>query len=216
MSVFILQSSLASLLAHPLTESHSSPWWLTGWNGNSPPTGAIRVASKLSLFLAELRRRKVYRVAAIYAAVGVAISLAVPDLFGALLLPDWAARLVIVFIVIGFPVALVMAWALELTPQGVVKAGGNNMPIYIVAAVLTLISLYWYFGKETQPATEPATATMQSELPAEVIATAAPPSLAVIPFQNMSMSDANEPFTVGIHDDLLTQLSKIRFTPCSS
>jgi len=80
-------------------------------------TGAINVASKLSLFLAELKRRKVYRVAAIYAAVGVAISLAVPDLFGALLLPGWATRLVIVLITIGFPIALVLAWAYEVKPE---------------------------------------------------------------------------------------------------
>ncbi len=76
------------------------------------------MASKLSLFFAELKRRKVYRVAAIYAAVGVAISLAVPDLFGALLIPAWATRLVIVFILIGFPVALVLAWAYEVKPEG--------------------------------------------------------------------------------------------------
>jgi len=75
------------------------------------------VASKLSLFLAELKRRKVYRVAAIYAAVGVAISLAVPDLFGALLLPGWTTRLVIVLIAIGFPIALVLAWAYEVRPE---------------------------------------------------------------------------------------------------
>jgi len=69
------------------------------------------------MFLAELKRRKVYRVAAIYAAVGVAISLAVPDLFEALLLPGWATRLVIVLIAIGFPIALVLAWAYEVRPE---------------------------------------------------------------------------------------------------
>jgi non-specific serine/threonine protein kinase len=75
------------------------------------------VASKLSLFLAELKRRKVYRVAAVYAAVGVAISLGVPDLFGAFDLPSSAARLVILLIVIGFPVALILAWAYEVKPE---------------------------------------------------------------------------------------------------
>ena len=85
------------------------------------------MASKLSLFLAELKRRKVYQVAAIYLALGVAISLAVPDLFGALLLPDWAARLVIVFLVIGFPVALVLAWAYEVKPEE--PKGGEETPV---------------------------------------------------------------------------------------
>jgi len=76
------------------------------------------VASKLSLFLAELKRRKVYHVAAVYAAVGVAISIAVPDVFGAFGFPDWAAPLIIVVIALGFPIALVLAWAYEVRPEG--------------------------------------------------------------------------------------------------
>ena len=75
------------------------------------------MASKLSSFLAELKRRKVYHVAAVYAAVGAAISIAIPDLFGAFGFPEWAAPLVIVIIVIGFPVALVLAWAYEVRPE---------------------------------------------------------------------------------------------------
>jgi TolB-like protein len=75
------------------------------------------MASRLPLFLAELKRRKVYHVAAVYAAVGVAISVAVPDLFGAFGFPSWAAALVIVVIAIGFPIALVLAWAYEVRPE---------------------------------------------------------------------------------------------------
>jgi hypothetical protein len=75
------------------------------------------VASKLSLFLAELKRRKVYHVAAVYVAVGVAVSLAVPDLFSAFDLPNSVARLVILLVAIGFPIALVLAWAYELKPE---------------------------------------------------------------------------------------------------
>ncbi len=75
------------------------------------------MASKLPVFLAELKRRKVYRVAAVYAAVGVAISLGVPDIFTAFDLPTSAARLVIILIAIGFPVALVLAWAYEVKPD---------------------------------------------------------------------------------------------------
>jgi len=69
------------------------------------------------LFLAELKRRRVYHIAAAYLAVGVAISLAVPDLFAAFELPTAAARLVIVLIAIGFPIALVLAWAYEVRPE---------------------------------------------------------------------------------------------------
>jgi TolB-like protein len=75
------------------------------------------VASRLSLFPAELRRRKVYHVAAVYATVGVAICLGVPDLFSAFDLPASAARLVIVLIAVGFSIALVLAWAYEIRPE---------------------------------------------------------------------------------------------------
>jgi len=75
------------------------------------------VASKLSLFLAELKRRKVYHVAAIYGAVGVAIALGAAEIYDVLLLPDWTPRLVIVLLFVGFPVALVLAWAYEVRPE---------------------------------------------------------------------------------------------------
>ena len=84
------------------------------------------MASKLSLFLAELKRRKVYRVAAVYVAVGVGISVAVPDLFSAFDLPSLAARLVIILIVIGFPIALVLAWAYEVKPEE--PGGAGRVP----------------------------------------------------------------------------------------
>ena len=84
------------------------------------------MASRLSEFLAEVRRRKVYRAAAVYATVGTAISLAVPDLFSAFDLPTSAARLVIVLIVIGFPVALALAWAFEVTPEGKSEVEGTE------------------------------------------------------------------------------------------
>ncbi len=75
------------------------------------------MASKFSAFLAELKRRKVYRAAALYAAVGVAIAVAIPDVFNALLLPDWAARLVIILILVGFPITLALAWAFEVRSE---------------------------------------------------------------------------------------------------
>jgi TolB-like protein len=75
------------------------------------------VALKLSLFLAELKRRKVYQVAVAYLAVGVAIALAVPDLFQTFDLPTAAGRFVIVLIALGFPIALVLAWAYDVRPE---------------------------------------------------------------------------------------------------
>lgn len=70
-------------------------------------------------WVAELRRRKVFRVAAVYAGVGFVLVQATAYLFDALLFPEWAHRLFVVFVVLGFPIALVVAWAFELTPEGV-------------------------------------------------------------------------------------------------
>jgi adenylate cyclase len=74
------------------------------------------LAERIRALNLELRRRKVFHVAGAYGAVGIAISIAVPDLFGAFRFPSWAAPLVIVIIAIGFPIALVLAWAYELKP----------------------------------------------------------------------------------------------------
>jgi tetratricopeptide (TPR) repeat protein len=81
--------------------------------------GAILVASKLSLFLAELKRRKVTRVAVVYALVGIGVVEAAQLLFDAFELPHWAFQLVAFLVILGYPVALVLAWALEVTPQGI-------------------------------------------------------------------------------------------------
>ena len=73
--------------------------------------------SKLSTFLTELKRRKVYHVAAAYLAVGAVIVFGIPDLSSTFGLPTSTARLVIILVAIGFPIALVLAWAYELKPE---------------------------------------------------------------------------------------------------
>jgi TolB-like protein len=74
-------------------------------------------------WLEELRQRKVFRVAAVYAGVGFVLVQAAAYLFEALLFPPWAHRLFVIFVLLGFPVALVLAWAFELTPEGVRPSG---------------------------------------------------------------------------------------------
>jgi hypothetical protein len=69
--------------------------------------------------LGELRRRKVFRVAAVYGAVAFVVLQAADIMLPRLGVPEWAMSLIVVLVVLGFPVALVMAWALELTPDGV-------------------------------------------------------------------------------------------------
>ena len=150
------------------------------------------MGSKVSLFLAELKRRKVYRVAAVYAAVGVAICLGVPDLFSAFDLPTSVARLVIVLIALGFPIALVLAWAFEVRPEGTPQ---------VEEAVAGQASLE-VTGKEVGregPVPESA-----------VFALPKGPAIAVLPFTNMSGNPDDEFFTDGMTGDIITGLA--RFT----
>ena len=73
----------------------------------------------LRAFLSELKHRRVYRVAAVYAAVAFVVWQAAEIAFAALNLPDWALTLIVVLTLVGFPIALVLAWALDITPEGV-------------------------------------------------------------------------------------------------
>ncbi|MGW8265506.1 MAG: TPR end-of-group domain-containing protein [Longimicrobiales bacterium] len=143
------------------------------------------MASTLSTFLAELRRRKVYRIAAIYATVGVAISLAVPDLFGILLLPTWAARLVIILILLGFPLALVLAWAYEVRPEEGKDAG-------------------------TDPGSEASEAVVGTE---DTVVGGRPrsrESIVVLPFTDLSPSGDQEYFSDGLSENLMNALTHIK------
>ena len=155
--------------------------------------------------LKELKRRSIFKVAVAYILVGwilVQVAAAIESLVE---MPDWFGALVLTLIVIGFPIAMILAWAYEVTPEGIKKAGkkskskkstNKHSPVdltIIAALILTVIYLIY------QPADE-----------TETLAFADRPSIAVIPFENMSGTDENEQFTNGLHDDLLTQLSKIK------
>ncbi len=76
---------------------------------------------QLRSFLDELKRRKVYRVAVVYAAVAFVIWQAADFVLPAARLPDWAPTLVLILTILGFPIALVLAWAYDITPSGVVR-----------------------------------------------------------------------------------------------
>ena len=73
---------------------------------------------KIDNFFAELKRRNVYKVAVAYAIAGWALAQGIAQVFPVFDIPNWAVRLIVLAIVIGFPIALVIAWAFELTPEG--------------------------------------------------------------------------------------------------
>lgn len=161
-------------------------------------------------FFNELKRRNVIKVAIAYLVIGWVMVQIADTAFPAFGAPDWALRIFILIVLLGFPISLVMAWALELTPEGIHQEKTGNTSVYVLALILGAASVYWYVADEpAKPVTEASRQTGVADQATSEGKQTLIPSLAVIPFTNMSNDASNEPFTVGIHDDLLTQVSKI-------
>ena len=151
----------------------------------------------MSGFFEELQRRKVYRVAAAYIiAAGFIIQIG-SAAFPAWDLPAWSLRLVIAILLLGFPIALILAWAYDITAQGIhvtPKTPGahrrRNLILLIAAGVIVSTAAGFFL------------------LP-RVAAHKIDKSIAVLPFQNLSDEKENAYFADGIQDDILTNLSKI-------
>ena len=155
-------------------------------------------------FFGELKRRNVYKVAVAYAVAGWALSQGIAQVFPVFDVPNWAIRSIVVLIIIGLPIALVLAWMFELTPQGIKRAetadamaatSRRNKRAWIYVVVIGgLVSIGLFFlGRYTAPTLTP--------LPAK--------SIAVLPFENLSEDKANAYFADGIQAEILTRLAKI-------
>ncbi|HEU0273311.1 MAG TPA: tetratricopeptide repeat protein [Candidatus Udaeobacter sp.] len=148
----------------------------------------------MSGFFEELQRRKVYRVAAAYViAAGFIIQIG-SAVFPAWELPNWTLRLVVVLLLIGFPIALILAWAYDVTPQGIraTPGGQRRRNVIVLTAIGVIISAGAGFFLLPR-----ATARKVDK------------SIAVLPFQNLSDEKENAYFADGMQDDILTNLSKI-------
>ena len=163
-------------------------------------------------FFAELRRRNVYKVAVAYAVVGWVIAQIATQIFPFLEIPNWIVRLVIILIAIGFPIALVIAWAFEATPEGIKRTEvADAMPgsaatgrkkhawIYVVVIAATISVTLFFLGRYT--AGNKSVASASNELPAK--------SIAVLPFDNLSRDPDNAFFAEGVQDEILTRLAKV-------
>src|SRR5437867_4593974 len=154
----------------------------------------------MSGFFEEVKRRKVYRVAAAYViAAGGIIQLA-SAAFPAWELPNWALRLVIVLLLVGFPIALILAWAFDVTPQGIratpsVAAPRTHRRRNVIMLVVTGVIVSAIAGFFLLPRISSARKIDKS--------------IAVLPFENLSDEKENAYFADGIQDDVLTNLSKI-------
>src|SRR6202011_3676100 len=165
-------------------------------------------------FFAELKRRNVYKVAVAYAIVGWLIAQIATQIFPFLEIPNWVVRLVIVLIAIGFPIALVIAWAFEATPEGIKRtedvdpSAASRAPrkhawIYVVvigaALSVALFFLGRYTARDTSSAarTEAATNSISQK------------SIAVLPFVNMSADKNDEYLSDGMTEELINALARV-------
>jgi TolB-like protein len=146
--------------------------------------------------ISELKRRSVFKVGAAYLVVAWLVIQAASIAMPAFDAPGWVLRTFILIAMLGFPVALVMAWVFDVAPDGLIKVEHNDrssLAFFGVVGALAALSLAWYyFG---QPAVR-----------APVAADAR--SIAVLPFANMSGDAANEYFSDGIAEEILNQLAK--------
>ncbi|HEU5247427.1 MAG TPA: hypothetical protein VFU09_10085 [Candidatus Udaeobacter sp.] len=155
-------------------------------------------------FLVELKRRNVYKVAMAYAVVAWLLMQIATQVFPFLEIPNWAIRLVIMLIVIGFPIALVIAWAFELTPEGLkrtefadelpTKAPRNRAWIYVVIVAGAISVSLFFLGRYTS-------SKQSAELPAK--------SIAVLPFDNQNRDPDTDYLSDGIPESIINSLSQL-------
>jgi TolB-like protein/Tfp pilus assembly protein PilF len=168
-------------------------------------------------FFAELKRRNVYKVAVAYAVVAWLLIQVATQVFPFFEIPNWAVRFVVLLIVIGFPIALIIAWAFELTPEGLkrtdsveaaraaLRRGGSiyGAWIYVVLIAGTLSIGLFFLGRYTAPQTTAVVGGPSGG------ASLSGKSIAVLPFENLSRDPDNAYFTEGVQDEIITRLAKI-------
>ncbi len=163
---------------------------------------------KVDTFFAELKRRNVYKVAVAYAVAGWALSQGIAQVFPVFDVPNWVIRSIVVLIIIGLPIALVLAWMFEITPQGIKSTEtADAMPgmarqkkhtwIYVVV-IGGLVSIGLFFlGRYSAGSRAVSTGSISNK------------SIAVLPFDNLSRDPDNAYFAEGVQDEILTRLAKV-------
>ncbi|HZJ37793.1 MAG TPA: tetratricopeptide repeat protein [Chthoniobacterales bacterium] len=156
-------------------------------------------------FFVELRRRQVYRAAAAYGAISWLLIQIATQVFPFFEIPNSTVRFVVIALIVGFPIAMLLAWLYQLTPEGFVREEeidprtrknlGRKMNFVIIGVLLLVIALLIY---QRIPFRSVAGETISHK------------SIAVLPFDNLSDDKANAFFADGIQDDILTNLTKIR------
>jgi TolB-like protein/Tfp pilus assembly protein PilF len=174
-------------------------------------------------FWGELRRRNVYKVGIAYAIVAWLLIQGADIVSPHLRLPEWTVPFVIILLSIGFPVALILAWAYEVTPDGIkltkevpraqsiTRLTGKKLN-YIVTGLLILAVAYIIFDKvyiDRRPVETEVAPTVAEQVPTVVDVEEAPKTIAVLPFENLSPEKDQEYFADGIAEELLNSLTRI-------
>jgi TolB-like protein/Tfp pilus assembly protein PilF len=158
-------------------------------------------------FFSELRRRNVHKVAIAYIVGGWALSQGIAQVFPVFDVPNWVIRAIVVLIILGLPVALVLAWTFEMTAQGIKRtATADALPasarpkkytwLYVVVLGIAVSIGLFLLGRYTARETSGSVRT-----PAK--------SIAVLPFDNLSRDPDNAYFAEGVQDEILTRLAKV-------
>jgi TolB-like protein len=163
----------------------------------------------LTNFFSELKRRNVYKVAVAYAVVGWLLIQVATQVFPFFEIPNWAVRLVVLAVIIGFPIAVVIAWAFEATPEGIKRTEvADAMPatarhkkhawIFVVVTAAAFSIGLFFIGRYTARNSSNASS---SELPAK--------SIAVLPFENQNSDPDTDYLCDGIPESVINSLSQL-------
>jgi adenylate cyclase len=184
---------------YPIINAGVTPWERP--KRSSPPAEGMKFDDE---FFNELKRPNVYKVAAAYAVAGWLTIQVATQVFPFLDIPNGAIRLLILLVALGFPLALVLAWAFEIKREkaACAQSGESKRPrvgawIYVILLGLALSVALFLLGRSTARSTNPSSTTAPAK------------SIAVLPFGNLSRDPDNAFFAEGIQDEILTRLAKI-------
>ena len=162
---------------------------------------------KIDNFLSELKRRNVYKVAVAYAVVGWLLVQVTTQVFPIFEIPNWALRLIVLAIIIGFPIALVLAWAFELTPEGIKhtedvdlsdkRASKKRTWIYVTLIGAALSAALFFVGRLSAPNSSASPAALPEK------------SIAVLPFENQNRDPDTDYLCDGIPESIINSLSEL-------
>src|SRR5438067_161016 len=173
---------------------------------------------KIDAFFSELKRRNVYKVAVAYLVVSWLLIQAASILFPTFDAPTWVMKVLVALIALGFPAAVILSWAFEITPEGIkleseieqsksiTRRTGRKIVAVTIALAVVAAGLFVYQVVRSRSTSTPRQDASAARTEA---ATVSNKSIAVLPFDNLSRDPDNAYFCEGVQDEILTRLAKV-------